>query len=98
MIKSFLRLSLGVLLIVAASVVLLLTDKGSHRAGPGSSDVNPADNPRVFSVALFQHVSQPIQDEGAKGSSRASPPPVSQTAIPSGFAASMPKETPRRRM
>ena len=99
MIKSFLRLSLGVLMIVAASVVLLLTDKGSHRAGLGSSDANPADNPRVFSVALFQHVSQPIQDEGAKGViAGLAAAGYRTTAIPSGFAASMPKETPRRRM
>ena len=67
MIKSFLRLSLGVFLIVAASAVLLLTDKGSQHAGLGSSDSNPAGPQRVFSVALFQHVSQPIIEEGAKG-------------------------------
>ena len=67
MIKSLLRLSLGVFLIVVASAVLLLTDKGSQRAGLGSSDSNPAEPQRVFSVALFQHVSQPIIEEGAKG-------------------------------
>jgi ABC-type uncharacterized transport system substrate-binding protein len=67
MIKSFLRLSLGVLMIVVASAVLLLTDKGSQRAGLGSSDSSPAGSQRVFSVALFQHVSQPIIEEGARG-------------------------------
>jgi ABC-type uncharacterized transport system substrate-binding protein len=67
MIKSFLRLSLGVFLIVVASAVLLLTDRGSRRSGLGSSGSNPAQPHRVFSVALLQHVSQPIIEEGAKG-------------------------------
>jgi ABC-type uncharacterized transport system substrate-binding protein len=67
MINSFLRLSLGVLMILAASAVLLLTDKGSQRAGLGSSNSNPAAPQRLFSVALLQHVSQPILEEGAKG-------------------------------
>jgi ABC-type uncharacterized transport system substrate-binding protein len=67
MIKSFLRLSLGVLMILAASAVLLLTDKGSQRAGLGSSNSNPAAPQRLFSIALLQHVSQPILEEGVKG-------------------------------
>jgi ABC-type uncharacterized transport system substrate-binding protein len=67
MIKSSLRLSLGVFLIVVASAVLLLTDKGSQRTGPESSDANPAERQRIFSVALFQHVSHPIMEEGARG-------------------------------
>jgi putative tryptophan/tyrosine transport system substrate-binding protein len=67
MINSILRLSLGVVMIAAASAVLLLTDKGSQRAGLNPSDTNAAGPQRVFSVALFQHVSQPIIEEGAKG-------------------------------
>src|ERR1700728_2610272 len=67
MIKNLLRLSLGVLMILAASAVLLLTDKGSRRAGMGSSDSNRTKRQRVFSVALFQHVSHAIMDEAAKG-------------------------------
>jgi ABC-type uncharacterized transport system substrate-binding protein len=67
MVKSFLRLSLGVFLIVAASAVLLLTDNSSKRGGLGSSDANRGGPQHVFSVALFQHISQPILEEGAKG-------------------------------
>ena len=67
MIKNFLRLSLGVLMILAASAVLLLTDKGSQRGGLGASDSNRAERQRVFSVALFQHVSSPIMEEAAEG-------------------------------
>ncbi len=67
MTKSLLRLSLGIVMIVAASAVLLLSDKGSQRAGLGSADANSAGPQRVFSVALFQHVSQPIIEEGVKG-------------------------------
>ena len=67
MIKSFLRLSLGVVMIVAASAVLLLTDRSSQRVGLRSSDSNPTGPQRVFSIALLQHVSQPILDEGVKG-------------------------------
>src|ERR1700678_358433 len=65
MIKNFLRLSLGVLMILAASAVLLLTDKGSQRGGLGASDSNRAGRQRVFSVALFQHVSRPVMAEAS---------------------------------
>jgi ABC-type uncharacterized transport system substrate-binding protein len=67
MIKSLLRLSLGLGLILAASAVLLLTDR--PRPGPGSVTSGPGagPSPRVPSVALFQHVSQPTIEEGARG-------------------------------
>jgi ABC-type uncharacterized transport system substrate-binding protein len=67
MTKSLLRLSLGVFLIVAASAVLLLTDKESQRINLGSPDSDSSDQQRIFSVALFQHVSHPIMEDGAKG-------------------------------
>jgi ABC-type uncharacterized transport system substrate-binding protein len=71
MLKSLRRLSLGLALILAASAVLLLTDRPRPRAeadsvgmgtGPG-----PAAPPRIRSVALFQHISQPAIEEGARG-------------------------------
>jgi ABC-type uncharacterized transport system substrate-binding protein len=51
------RLGLGVALIVAASLVLLLTDR-EHRSGSG---------PRVWRVALLQHASTSVLDEGVTG-------------------------------
>ena len=55
--KSFLRLSLGLFLIMASSAVLLYTDKGSQRTGPGSSDSGPRDErassrSRSFNMSL----------------------------------------------
>ena len=38
-----------------------------RRTGLNSPDSNGTGPARVFSVALFQHVSQPILEEGAKG-------------------------------
>ena len=67
MIKRALRLSLGVTLIIAASAVLLLTDRGGQRVGLGSPVSSAAGPQRVFSVALLQHISQPILEEGANG-------------------------------
>ena len=67
MIKSLLRLWLAVALILAASAVLLLTDRQRHdgrrrivRGGPGSPG-------KHRSIALFQHVSQATLEEGARG-------------------------------
>jgi len=69
MIKNVFRLSLGILLILAASAILLLTDRGNSRAGsrpsPGGSSAQEKE--KVRSIALFQHVSQATLDEGAKG-------------------------------
>lgn len=62
MIKGVLRLSLGLAMILAASAVLLLTD----RQGPRSQGSQAAAK-KVFSVALFQHISQPAIEDGARG-------------------------------
>ena len=51
------RMSLGVLLIAAASSVLLFSDWNQRRSGRGAL-------PRV---AIFQHASQPVLDEGVEG-------------------------------
>ncbi len=51
------RLSLGLLLIAAASSVLLISDWNQRRLGSG-------ELPRV---AVFQHASQPVLDEGVDG-------------------------------
>ena len=67
MIKSLLRLSLGALMILLASAVLLFFDKEGQRRDLGSSDSDSTERQRIFSVALFQHVSHPIMEEGAKG-------------------------------
>ncbi len=67
MIKRALRLSLGVTLIIAASAVLLLTDKGGQRVGLGSPASSAAGPQRLFSVALLQHISQPSLEVGANG-------------------------------
>jgi len=52
------RLSLGIALLLAASAVLLLPDSGRRR-GPGER--------RALRVALVQHASQPIMEEGVRG-------------------------------
>jgi len=67
MIKSFLRLWLATLLIVVASAVLLVTDRERRRGGASSSEASPVSPARVRSVALFQHVSQAILEEGVRG-------------------------------
>ena len=65
MIKSLLRLSFGLVLILAASAVLLLTDRPRPRTGSVKAGADAV--PRVRSVALFQHISQPVLEEGARG-------------------------------
>ncbi len=62
---SFLRrLSLGLLLIAATSAVLLLSDLGSRRDAAAQARAQPG---RQVSVALLQHASQSILDEGREG-------------------------------
>ena len=51
------RLSLGLILIAGASSVLLLSDWGQRRAAGGP----------LYRVALLQHASQPLLDEGVQG-------------------------------
>ncbi|MFQ3671847.1 MAG: ABC transporter substrate-binding protein [Verrucomicrobiia bacterium] len=54
------RLTLGVLLLFAASAALLLTDH-LHRAA------RAADDGQIKRVALVRHASQPILEDGARG-------------------------------
>jgi ABC-type uncharacterized transport system substrate-binding protein len=67
MIKNLLRLSLGLVMILTASAVLLLTDRPRPRTDPGRPGGATAPSPRGRSVALFQHISQPSLEEGARG-------------------------------
>jgi ABC-type uncharacterized transport system substrate-binding protein len=67
MIKSFLRLWLAVSLIVAASAMLLLTDRERPRGGTGPSGADSENPGRIRSIALYQHVSQATMEEGARG-------------------------------
>ncbi len=67
MIKVLLRLWLAVALILAASAVLLLTDRQRKTGGAGSSGVGAASPVKLRSIALFQHVSQATLEEGAQG-------------------------------
>lgn len=62
MVHSLRRLLLGIFLIMAAAAVLLLSDLGSRvktAAAPKSG--------RTMRVALLQHASQPILDQGREG-------------------------------
>jgi ABC-type uncharacterized transport system substrate-binding protein len=52
---------------LVASAVLLLSDRERPRAGAEPSDTTSDSSGRVRSVALFQHVSQAILEEGARG-------------------------------
>jgi ABC-type uncharacterized transport system substrate-binding protein len=67
MIKSLLRLWLAAFLILAASAVLLLTDRERSRARPGSSGTGSGSTGELRPIALFQHVSQPTLEEGVRG-------------------------------
>jgi ABC-type uncharacterized transport system substrate-binding protein len=66
MIKSLLRLWLAVLLILAASAVLLLTDRERPRGGMSSSN-SSGSRETIRKVAVFQHVSQATLEEGLRG-------------------------------
>ena len=66
MLETIKRLALGLLLIAVAAGVLLYTDRGSRNrakrvAGPSFS------NSKVFRVALVQHASLPVFDQGSAG-------------------------------
>ncbi|MFZ9838965.1 MAG: ABC transporter substrate-binding protein [Opitutaceae bacterium] len=60
----FRRLSLGLLLIAATSAVLLLSDLGSRREAAARTR---AEAGRQVSIALLQHASQNILDDGREG-------------------------------
>jgi ABC-type uncharacterized transport system substrate-binding protein len=72
MLVSLKRLSLGLLLIVGASVLLLLSDLRSRvkpaSAQPAATAAAPGPKPaRTVRVALLQHASQMILDQGREG-------------------------------
>jgi ABC-type uncharacterized transport system substrate-binding protein len=67
MIKRMLRLWLAVSLILAASAVLLLTDRERQRGRLGSGRNGTSSSTRTRSIALFQHVSQATLEEGFHG-------------------------------
>ena len=58
------RISLGLLLIAATSAVLLLSDLGARREAAARARAEPG---RQASIALLQHASQSIFDEGREG-------------------------------
>src|SRR4030095_4939736 len=51
------RLSLGLVLIALSSAVLLISDWGQRKGGTG----------RILRVAIVQHASQPVLDDGVRG-------------------------------
>ena len=66
MLETIKRLALGVILIALAAGVLLYTDRGSrNRAKRGSDYPGPAG--KIFHVALVQHASLPVFEEGGSG-------------------------------
>jgi ABC-type uncharacterized transport system substrate-binding protein len=67
MLKRLLRLWLAVTLILAASAVLLLTDRERPHGPAGSSGASQGSHTKIRSIALFQHVSQATMEEGARG-------------------------------
>jgi ABC-type uncharacterized transport system substrate-binding protein len=60
------RLALGLVLIAAAAAALLVSDLGSRNRTPGGASAHPASQ-RVFNVALVQHASQSIIQDGVRG-------------------------------
>ena len=66
MLETIKRLALGVILIALAAGVLLYTDRGSrNRAKRGAGAPDHAG--KVFRVALVQHASLPVFEEGSSG-------------------------------
>lgn len=61
MFQTLRRLSLGIILILGASGILLVSDLGSR------SGAKPRVSEAVKRVALLQHASQPILEEGVRG-------------------------------
>jgi putative ABC transport system substrate-binding protein len=59
MVQSLRRLSLGFVLIAAAAAVLLLSDLGSRVSNAAKSEKN-----RTLRVAILQHASQAILEQG----------------------------------
>src|ERR1043165_4449009 len=66
MLETIRRLGLGLILIALAAGVLLYTDRGSRKpARQNRGDASPAG--KVFRVALVQHASLPVFEEGGSG-------------------------------
>jgi len=66
MLETIKRLALGLVLIALAAGVLLYTDRGSrNRAKRGAG--GPGQAGKVFRVALVQHASLPVLEDGANG-------------------------------
>lgn len=65
MVAALRRLSLGFFLIAAAAVALLLSDLGSRVSGTGG--VAQPKSARIMRVALLQHASQAVLDQGREG-------------------------------
>jgi ABC-type uncharacterized transport system substrate-binding protein len=59
------RLSLGIILIMAAAAVLLFSDMGSRVQKDGSA--KRRSNARTMRVALLQHASQAVLEQGRQG-------------------------------
>jgi len=66
MLETAKRLALGLLLIAVAAGVLLYTDRGSRNRTKRSSD-GTSPVAKVFRVALVQHASLPVFEEGSGG-------------------------------
>ncbi|PWU18556.1 MAG: hypothetical protein C5B50_08810 [Verrucomicrobia bacterium] len=66
MLETIKRLALGLMLIAVAAGVLLYTDRGSRNRSKRATDAS-ARGAKVFRVALVQHASLPVFEEGAGG-------------------------------
>jgi ABC-type uncharacterized transport system substrate-binding protein len=67
MIQAFQRLWLGLLLICAASAILLLSDTPRAQSRSVSQSGGTSELPKIVRVALFQMASQVIIDDGTAG-------------------------------
>ena len=61
------KLALGLVLIVIASGILLLSDWRSRRSSRDAAKAANDSIQRTFTVAILQNVSQPILDDGVRG-------------------------------
>lgn len=66
MLETIKRLALGVILILLAAGVLLYTDRGSRNRAQRVAGA-PGDASKHFRVALVQHASLPVLEDGANG-------------------------------
>src|SRR5579862_536330 len=66
MFETIRRLALGVALIALAAGVLLFTDRGSRNRSRKALSA-PTQNGKVYRVALVQHASLNVLEQGAEG-------------------------------